>query len=35
MSGFRANNPGFDRCSFQLAILLKPEFNCGNNFALY
>ena len=29
-----ANNSGFDRYLFQLIVLLKPDFNCGNNFAL-
>ena len=29
-----ANNSGFDRYLFQLIVLLKPDFNCDNNFAL-
>ena len=32
--GFCANNSVFDRYLFQLIVLLKPVFNCGNNFAL-
>ena len=32
--GFRLNNSGFDRYLFQLIVLLKPDFNCDNNFAL-
>ena len=31
---FCANNAGFDRYLFQLIVLLKPDFNCDNNFAL-
>ena len=31
--GFSANNSGFDRYLFELIVLLKPEFNVGNNFA--
>ena len=31
--GFGANNSGFDRYLFQLVVLLKPGFNCYNNFA--
>ena len=31
---FHANNSGFDRYLFQLIVLLKPDFNCGNNFVL-
>ena len=32
--GFFANNSGFDRYSFQLIVVLKPDFNCISNFAL-
>ena len=32
--GFCANNSGFDKYLFQLITLLKPDFNCCNNFAL-
>ena len=32
--GFWGNNSGFSRYIFQLSVLLKPDFNCGNNFAL-
>ena len=31
---FCANNDGFDRHLLQMIVLLKPDFNCGNNFAL-
>ena len=31
---FCANISGFARYLFQLIVLLKPDFNCGNNFAL-
>ena len=31
---FCLNNSGFARYLFQLIVLLKPDFNCGNNFAL-
>ena len=31
---FYAINSGFDRYSFPLIVLLKPDFNCDNNFAL-
>ena len=31
---FCANNSGFARYLFQLIVLLKPDFNCGNNFVL-
>ena len=31
---FFANNSGFDKYLFQLITLLKPDFNCSNNFAL-
>ena len=31
---FCANNSGFARYSFQLIVLLKPDFKCGNNFEL-
>ena len=27
---FCANNSGFDRYLFQLIVLLKADFNCGN-----
>ena len=29
-----ADNSGFNRYLFQLIVLSKPDFNCGNNFAL-
>ena len=28
------NNSGFDTYLFQLIVLSKPYFNCGNDFAL-
>ena len=28
------NNSGFDKYLFQLIVLLKPDFNSVNNFAL-
>ena len=31
---FCANNSSFDKYSFQLIVLLKPDFNCANNFAI-
>ena len=31
---FCANNSGFDKYLFQIIVLWKPDFNCGNNFAL-
>ena len=32
---FLANNSGFAwYLLFQLIVLLKPDFNCGNNFTL-
>ena len=31
---FFANNSGFDWYLFQLIFLVKPDFNCCNNFAL-
>ena len=31
---FSANNSGFGRYLFQLFVILKPDFNCGNNYAL-
>ena len=31
--GFCVNNSGFDKCLFPLIVLLKPDFNCANNFA--
>ena len=31
---FCANNSGFAKYLFQVIVLLKPFFNCGNNFAL-
>ena len=31
---FCADNSGFDRYLFQLIILLKPDFDCCNNYAL-
>ena len=33
--GFCANNSGFGKYLFQLTTLLKPEFICSNNFALF
>ena len=33
--GFCANSLDFDRQLFQLVVLLKSDFNYGNNFALY
>ena len=32
---FCANNSGFDKYLFQLIVLLKPDFNCVNDFALF
>ena len=32
--GFLANNFSCDWYLFPLIVLLKPDFNCGNNFAL-
>ena len=32
--GSRANNSGFGRYLFPLIVLLKPYFNCGNNFVV-
>ena len=32
--GFCGNNFGFARYLFQLTVLLKPDFNRGNNFEL-
>ena len=34
MFGFCANNSDFDGYLFELIILLKPDFNCCNNFTL-
>ena len=31
---FYANNSGFAGYLFQLIVLLKPDFNCGNDFAV-
>ena len=31
---FFVNNAGVDMYLFQLIVLLKSDFNCGNNFAL-
>ena len=31
---FSANNSVFPRYLFQLIFLWKPDFNCGNKFAL-
>ena len=31
---FCANNSGFTKYLFQLIVLLKPDFDCGNNFVL-
>ena len=31
---FSANNSRFAKYLFQLIVLLKPDFNCGNNVAL-
>ena len=31
--GFSGNNSAFDRYLFELIVLLKPEFNVGNNLA--
>ena len=33
--GFCANNFVFGRYLFQLIVPLKPDFNCGNSFALF
>ena len=32
--GFCGNNSDFDRYLFQLVVLLKPDFNCGNSYIL-
>ena len=31
---FCANNSGLAEYLFQLIVFLKPDFNCGNKFAL-
>ena len=32
--GFYCSSSGFGKYLFQLIVLLKPDFNYGNNFAL-
>ena len=32
--GFWGNNSGFGRYLFQVIVFLKPDFKCGNYFAL-
>ena len=31
--GFCANSSGLYRCLFHIIVLVKPDFNCGYNFA--